>query len=366
MKCLCAWLEMVQAKWKRLCGEEVSLFGDIADSPIGLEPLFLDEDLCARLFGEECALTDTWGSVALRALNCNVWPPCVRARFLADDTGAVRVFPPEIWQMVVKHLSIPDILSLASVCHEARDALFDFVLSRVLQNEFPDTFNLRSGESPRRRGWQGAPCALLLEVNSTERLHEWMQDAKRERYNLLKAGTKKCVEIASHCSSAARCGGNVVAGFETELVLFGKGRRQLAIRAAESPKLLASSHEFVCAFGKSDLRVYDSSLSLLSTLPSLAEGAFSADVCGPLLAIACGPEMSLVDVTRAKVLFGKPEPVVETRKQDSTPLPPPSVASAKYVAAPPPQPDELEDAFLELGRFAYFFCVDLPPFSKTN
>lgn len=372
MSCLCSWLLNVQAKWKKLCGEEVSLFGDIAKCRLDADPLFLDDDLCSRLFVVDCDPAETWEEVGLRELGVSVWPACVQ-KSAAPERPSVMMLPPELWQMVGKEASLKDLLSLSSVCHETRNALFDFAFEKALEASFPNSLQWRraskDGSVASKLGWHGVPCALLsndVVVHQTrQNWHDWMLRMRLWRQSLLKSGPASgCVTLLPNCSTAVRCGWNIVSGeLQTgNLLMFSEGRRSLTVPSEES-MLLAANHRFVCSFGKTALHVFDESLSIVHKLSHIGESAFSADVNKSLLAFACGPDLSLVDLERGKVMFGR-QPVEESSspKLQKPQQVPPSVSSAKYVAAAAPEPEQEDEAFLEMGRFAeclfcYFFWL---------
>lgn len=108
----------------------------------------------------------------------------------------------------------------------------------------------------------------------------------------------------------------------------------------------------MCCFTTSSLHVFDARLSLLRSVSVEGKAVFSANIGHKMLAFASGPELSVFDLERGKMLFGQPEApeppeVPEAPKWRKEEPPPPAVASEKYVRA---ARDDADEPGLEMGR----------------
>ena len=334
-------------------------FGKVCD-----EPLFLDEQLLFSLFHDaEVCTNATWAEVAARCLGCSIanWPNCLEnneASASFDDS--LQMFPVEIWLQIAAQLSYRDAVALSTSCRETRFAVFNWLLFRVAETEFPDSSRWRTAikAAAPACSWPGLVHCNLLTSNNTgasDNLRSWLVEARMTRSALFDSHRKSSKEIRSRCNCVARSGALVVAGCDSELVLFRNGAQSISAQS-EACKLVAASHEYVCSFGPSDLNIFDSTLNELFTMTGLSEGVFAADVCGDLMAVAAGTELSLFDLKKGKVLLGK-----KPKDEEFRPAPPlslfsevqPPVASAKYVPAPPPEEADDDGAFLEIGRCVF-------------
>jgi hypothetical protein len=368
--CLCFWLQHIQAKWKMLCGEDVVLTGNIAFCCVGDEPLFLDEDLACRLFGFEVDLKKTWTCVAAETFGItdSMWPPCGRPISVQNNDRAEQLaIPTELVSAIAQKLSLRDVLNLSSACHETRDMLFDSVLWQTASGRYPDTTEQQKQKQQKqghtslreRLVWSGAPCIDVQGDQKSgvgEEVRDWCFSAGENEASLLRSSEPSCKTMSLCCTSMARAGDSLVACCEDGLTVFREGKRGMCLEVQNKSALVVADSTYVCLFDESRaMRVFDHSLNQMHTIEIWDGGpVFAGDICNSMLAVAQGPELTLVNLEEGKMIWGKtkqvpevpeaPE-VVRNRQKEI-----PSVQSEKYVAANQQENNNDDEYSLEVAR----------------
>ncbi len=349
------------------------LTGDIAFCCVGDEPLFLDEDLACRLFCFEVDLKKTWTCVAAETLGMtdSMWPPCGRLISATcvqnNDRAQQLALPTELVSTIAQKLSLRDVMNLASACRETRDMLFDSVLWQTASDRYPDTTE-RQKQKQQKQGhtllrerlvWPSAPC---IDVQGDQRsgegeeVRDWCFSAGENETSLLRSSEAICKTMSLCCTSMARAGDSLVACCEDGLTMFRGGKRGMCLEEQNKSALIVADSSYVCLFDeRCAMRVFDHSLNQMHTIEIWDGGRVCAgDVCNSMLALAQGPELSLVNLEEGKMIWGKSKQVPEVPEASEvirhrkTEIP--SIQSEKYVAAAQQENNNDDEYSLEVAR----------------